>query len=79
MLEGLPLADIGAGALLTFVVLLVLTDKLVWHKRLDVIVRQLEASQKQNVELVKQNTLLLESAIPTVNTVLTALYERAEE
>lgn len=31
---GLPWADIGTTGLLTLVVLLVLTDKLIWHKRL---------------------------------------------
>ena len=34
MIEGIPIIDVGATALLTVVFLAVLTDRLVWHKRL---------------------------------------------
>lgn len=35
VLEGLPLLDFTGPAVLVFVALLVITDKLVWHRRLE--------------------------------------------
>jgi hypothetical protein len=77
MIEGLPLSNIGATGLLTLVVLLILTDRLVWHKRLDVLMKQIEAKDALIEELTKQNSILLGSAVPTVNAVLGALHEAA--
>ena len=34
MIDGIPVANLGAGGLLALTVLLILTDRLVWHKRL---------------------------------------------
>ena len=79
MIEGLPIMDIGAPAIVTLVVLLVLTDRLVWHKRLDVLAKQIEAKDAVIDELSKQNTMLLGSALPTVNAVMGALREAAGE
>ena len=79
MIEGLPIMDIGAPAIVTLVVLLVLTDRLVWHKRLDVLTKQIEAKDAVIDELSKQNTMLLGSALPTVNAVMSALREAAGE
>ena len=78
MIDGLPVVNLGATGLLALVVLLVLTDRLVWYKRLRVVETQLETERELNVELTKQNTLLLGSAIPTVNSVLNALHRASE-
>lgn len=40
MIEGLPLLDFGGPAILVFVALLVITDKLVWHSRLKAVEKQ---------------------------------------
>ena len=77
MIEGLPLVNIGATGLLTLVVLMVLTDRLVWHKRLDVLAKRIEAQDETIKEMTKQQSMLLESLIPTVNAVLNALNEAA--
>ena len=79
MLEGLPLGNIGATGLLTLVVLLILTDRLVWHERLDALQKQIEAKDSLISELSKQNSMLLGSAVPTVNAVLSALQDAAED
>lgn len=77
--DGLPLVNIGQGALLSLAVLLVLTDKLVWHRRLDKIEQRLEVQGEHLAEALKQNTILMESAIPTVNAVLGALHQAVDE
>ena len=77
MIEGLPVLDAGATALLALVFLMVLTDKLVWHKRLAVLQKQIEAKDEQIADLAAQNKIMLESAIPTVNAVLGALHQAA--
>jgi hypothetical protein len=77
MLEGLPLVGIGQGSLLALVVMLVLTDRLVWHKRLDALQKQVDTKDALIADLTEQNTMLLKSAIPTVNSVLGALHEAA--
>ncbi|MFL6276277.1 MAG: HAMP domain-containing protein, partial [Blastocatellia bacterium] len=46
-------------------------------KRLDIIAKQLETERELNLELAKQNTMMLGSAIPTVNSVLSALHRAA--
>lgn len=79
MIDGLPFLDIGQSGLIALVVLLVLTDRLVWHKRLDVLQEQIITKDKQIQELTEQNGMLLKSAIPTVNNVLTALHQLAED
>ena len=77
MIEGIPVLDFGAPALLGLVVLFVLTDRLVWHKRLDVLTKRVEIQDKTIAELTEQNTTLLNSAVPTVNAVLGALHSAA--
>lgn len=79
MIEGVPILDFAPETLLALVFLFVLTDRLVWHKRLDMIQKQLDAERTANAELLKQNNMLLDSAIPTVNAVLTALHRAAAE
>jgi hypothetical protein len=79
MIEGLPLTNIGATGLLTLVVLLMLTDRLVWHKRLDALQKRIETQDKHIAELTKQNSVLLGSAVPTVNAVLSALQDAATD
>lgn len=79
MIEGIPILDVGQSGLLALVFVLVLTDRLVWHKRLEVLQKQIEAKDAELAEVVKQNGVLLNSAIPTVNTVLTALHQAAGE
>lgn len=78
MIEGIPLVDIGQSALLSLVFLAVLTDKLVWHKRLAERQRKIDALEKRIDELVKQNGLLLDSAIPATNAVMNALHQALE-
>jgi hypothetical protein len=77
MIEGLPVLGLGQSGVLLLVVLMVLTDRLVWHKRLDVLQKQIDAKDKQIADLAAQNKIMLESAIPTVNAVLGALHEAA--
>lgn len=78
MIDGLPIVSMGPGALLAFVVILVLTDRLVWFKRLRVLEDRISAQDELISNLTRQNTMLLGSAIPTVNSVLAALNEAAK-
>lgn len=78
MIDGLPIVSMGPGALLGLVVLLVLTDRLVWYKRLRVLEERIAAQDELIGNLTRQNSMLLGSAIPTVNSVLTALHQAAE-
>jgi hypothetical protein len=77
MIEGIPLIDVGAPALVALIVLMILTDRLVWHKRLDVLQRQIETKDALIANLTEQNKIMLDSAIPTVNAVLGALHAAA--
>jgi hypothetical protein len=77
MIEGLSVLGIGQGGLLLLIVLMVLTDRLVWHKRLDTLQKRVDTQAKLIEDLTAQNGLLLKSAIPTVNAVLGALNEAA--
>lgn len=79
MIEGLPVIGLGQSGLILLVVLMVLTDRLVWHKRLDVLQQQIDTKDALIADLTKQNGLLLESAIPTVNGVLTALEQASRD
>lgn len=78
MVEGLPILNLGAPALLSLVVLFVLTDRLVWHKRLDALAKQVETKDELIKEQAEQITMLLGSSIPTVNAVLGALHRAAD-
>lgn len=78
MIDGLPMVNVGATGLLAIVVLLVLTDRLVWYKRLRVLEERISAQDELIGSLTRQNSMLLGSAIPTVNSVLTALHQAAE-
>jgi hypothetical protein len=75
LIDGIPLIDIGQGALITFVVLMVLTDRLVWHKRLSVLESRIAVLDETNRHLAEQNDTLLKSVVPTVNGVLGALHQ----
>ena len=79
MLDGIPILSLGQSGLITLVVLLVLSDRLVWHKRLTDLQKQIEAKDALITELSQQNSTLLGSAVPTVNAVLSALHRAAEE
>lgn len=78
MIDGIPLLDAGATGLLALVFLAVLTDRLVWHKRLDQLQARIDVQDKTIKDLTEQNGVLLGSAIPTVNSVLNALQQAAE-
>ena len=78
MLDGVPILGIGQSGLLALVVLFVLTDRLVWHKRLDELQRQLTAKDEQLTEALKQNSLLMGSAVPATNAVMNALHKALE-
>jgi hypothetical protein len=79
MLDGIPVLDLGAPALVALICLLVLTDRLVWHKRLDKLETQIATKDQTIADLTAQNGMLLRSAIPTIDTVLGALQDRAAE
>jgi len=79
VLDGIPILSLGQSGLITLVVLLVLSDRLVWHKRLTDLQKQIEAKDALITELSQQNSTLLGSAVPTVNAVLSALHRAAEE
>lgn len=76
---GVPVADFGPQALLGLVVILILTDKLVWHKRLQERDKRIAALEATVANLTEQNGIMLKSTYPTVDAVLTALHERANE
>lgn len=78
MIDGIPILDIGQSGLIALVVIFVLTDRLVWYKRLQKLEEIIEARDAHIASLTTQNELLLKSAIPTVNGVLTALHKAAE-
>lgn len=77
MIDGISIIGLGQGGIVTLVVLFILTDRLVWHKRLDVLQKRIDTQDKTIKDLTEQNTMLLGSAIPTVNNVLTALAQAA--
>ena len=79
MIEGLPIGSLTGPAALTLVALLVITEKLIWHKRYAEVKAQNEALLKQNAELIHQNGLLLNSAVPATNAVMSALHQALEE
>lgn len=76
---GIPVADVGAPALLGIVFLLVITDKLVWHRRLEKRDKRIETLEATVQSLTDQNNLMLKSAMPTVDGVLSALHRAANE
>jgi hypothetical protein len=77
MIDGVPIVAMGPSALLSLVVLLILTDRLVWYKRLRVLEQRIAAQEELIGNLTRQNSMLLGSAIPTVNSVLNALDQAA--
>ena len=78
MFSQLPILGISQSGLLALVVLFVLTDRLVWHKRLEELQKQLEAKDAQLSEALKQNSLLMGSAVPATNAVMNALHKALE-
>lgn len=78
-IAGIPVADFTSTALLGLVFLLVLTDKLVWHKRLVKRDERIKALEATVTNLTEQNGLMLRSAMPTVDGVLKALHTAANE
>lgn len=79
MIDGLSVIGLSQSGLLAMVFLSVLTDRLVWRGRLVELRKQVEKKDELIAELTKQNSLLLESSVPTVNAVLTALHRAAED
>ncbi len=77
MVDGLPIGSLSASGLLALVVLLIITDRLVWYKRLKPLTERIEKQDELIHELTEQNKMLLNSAVPTVNSVLTALHRAA--
>lgn len=77
MIDGLPVLGIGQSGLLLIIVLMVITDRLVWHKRLDKVQERVETQAKLIEDLTEQNGMMLRSAILTVNAVLSALHQAA--
>lgn len=75
MIDGIPVLDIGQGALLALVILMILTDRLVPGRRLTTLQARLEVLDETNRHLAEQNDTLLKSVVPTVNGVLGALHQ----
>lgn len=78
-IAGVPIADFAPTTLLGLVVVLILTDRLVWHKRLEKRDQRIATLEATVTELTKQNGALLGSALPTVDGVLQALHRAANE
>lgn len=74
----LPYGIIGPSGLISFVIYLILTDRLVWHRRLAKRDERITILERQNVELLEQNGLLLRAGLPTVIATLDALRQSAE-
>ena len=79
-LVGIPLGALAPSALLGFTVLLILTDRLVWHKRLDALEKKVEEWQKEAEawkaaadETSKQNAAMLRAFGPTLTDFLQGL------
>lgn len=70
VIDGVPLVDIGQSGLLGLTVLFILTDRLVWHKRLNEKDKLIVALEEKNAELVRQNGVLLDSAVPALKQAL---------
>ena len=70
---GIPVGALAPSALLGLTVLLILTDRLVWHKRLDALEKKVEEWQKEAEawkaaadETSKQNAAMLRAFGPTL-------------
>lgn len=79
MIDGIPIISIGQSGLLTLVFLLVITDRLVWHRRLRVLEQQIEKKDAQIAELTEQQGMLLRSTLPAVNSVFGALHDAVDD
>lgn len=77
MIEGLPVVGLTQSGIILLVVLMVLTDRLVPGRRLKVLQDRIDTQDALIASLTEQNTMMLNSAIPTVNTVLGALHQAA--
>lgn len=77
MIEGVPIVQTSASALLGLVVLLVLTDRLVWFRRLRVLEARIATQDETIAHLSKQNTMLMDALIPPAAAVFKALHENA--
>lgn len=53
MIEGIPLADLGAGALVTFCVILILTGRLVPRRTVDLMEKAMAKREEQLDELIE--------------------------
>ena len=78
MIEGLPVGELSGPAALVLIAVLVITEKLIWHKRYDEVKRENEALRHDNAELTRQNGLLLNSSVPATNAVMNALHQALE-
>ena len=79
-LVGIPVGALAPSALLGLTVLLILTDRLVWHKRLEAMERKVEEWQKEAEawkasaeETSKQNAAMLRAFGPTLTDFLQGL------
>lgn len=79
MIDGVPIVQTSASALLSLVVLLVLTDRLVWYRRLRVLEEQVKTKDEVIKHLSQQNTMLMDALIPPAAAVFRALQDRADE
>lgn len=79
-LVGIPVGALAPSALLGLTVLLILTDRLVWHKRLEALERKVEEWQKEAEawkaaadETSRQNAAMLRAFGPTLTDFLQGL------
>jgi hypothetical protein len=78
-IDTIPFGSLTPSALLALVVLFVLTDRLVWHKRLEEKQRQIDVLNEQLAQQGKQISLLLGESVPTTTAVLNALHRAAQQ
>lgn len=76
-MEAIPVGVLTPVGILCLVVWMVLTDRLVAGKRLTELREEIRTKDSLIADLTEQNGLMLKSAIPTVNAVLTALHQAA--
>jgi hypothetical protein len=85
VIEGIPLSALGYGsgwALVAVFVIMLFRGAIVTRREHDGTTQdlraQVEALRETNKHLAEQNSVMLQSAMPTVNSVLTALHQAAE-
>ena len=77
MIDGVPIVQTSASALLSLVVLLVLTDRLGWYRRLRDLEQRIATQDEVISHLSKLNTKLMDALLPPAAAVLKELNDSA--